>query len=207
MIKFYVKNLLSCATQFTAEIDCDETEIMSVKLGLAVKWGIKNKAVLRGANLEYANLEGADLRGVDFSGVNLKGANLKGANLEGAYIEGANLEGANLRGANLEGALEIPKINDIHQKVAEAVGDEGNLLDMSDWHNGCGTKHCRAGWVVTLAGEAGKKLEDQIGTPAAAYCIYRESDPTIKSMPDFYCDDEAAMKDILDCAEREREKA
>ena len=78
---------------------------------------------------------------------------------------------------------------------------------MSNWHHECGTKHCRAGWVVTLAGEPGKKLEDQIGTPAAAYCIYRESDPTIKSMPDFYCDDEAAMKDILDCAEREREAA
>ena len=182
MIKFEIRNRFTGNIQFTAEIDCSDDEKESIKLGLAVKWAFKNSVDLIGANLERANLIGA--------------------NLERANLEGANLEGVNLEGVNLE---DGPVIENIHQKVHEAVKG-GKALDMGNWHNDCGTKHCRAGWVVTLAGKEGRELEEKIGTPAAAYVIYRSSDPGIKVMPDFYCSDEEAMEDIVACAEREKEK-
>ena len=66
MLKLEVKSRWSGAVQFTAEIDCDESASHSVKLGLAVKWGIKNGADLSGADLRDAYLRGADLRGAKF---------------------------------------------------------------------------------------------------------------------------------------------
>ena len=86
------------------------------------------------------------------------GADLKGADLKGAYLKGAYLKGAYWG--------EPPVIENIHQAVYAAASKEG-ALDMGNWHQDghCGTTHCRAGWVTHLAGEAGKELEDQIGTP------------------------------------------
>ena len=99
---------------YTAEIECEETDTQSVKLGLAVEWAVKKGAYLEGANLRGANLNGANLNGANLNGANLYGADLEDANLEdadlrgadlrGAYLNGANLYGANLRGANLNGA-------------------------------------------------------------------------------------------------------
>ncbi len=66
---------------------------------------------------------------------------------------------------------------------------------MDEWHT-CKTTHCRAGWIVTLAGAAGKMLEAVVGTPNAAALIYQASDPTISKVPDFYCDNDSAMEDI-----------
>ena len=77
---------------------------------------------------------------------------------------------------------------------------------MGDWHR-CETTHCRAGWVTTLAGEEGKKLEREIGTPAAATLIYLASDPNIERFPNFYCGDAEALADMKACAEREAAKA
>jgi uncharacterized protein YjbI with pentapeptide repeats len=119
MLKFEVKSRWSGEVKFTAEIDCNESASHSVKLGLAVRWALKNDADLsgadlrgadlRGADLSYANLRGANLSGANLSGADLSGANLSGANLSGAYLRGAylsyaNLSGANLSGANLSGA-------------------------------------------------------------------------------------------------------
>jgi hypothetical protein len=47
-------------------------------------------------------------------------------------------------------------------------------LNMGDWHS-CNTTHCRGGWVVHKAGEAGYALERFHGTLLAAQLIYRES--------------------------------
>ena len=117
-MKFEVKNRFSGNVQFIAEIDTD-SELNSVRLGLAVKWARGNGANLSGADLRGADLSGADLRGADLrdaylsganlSGADLRGANLSGANLRGAdlrdaYLSDANLSGADLRGANLRGA-------------------------------------------------------------------------------------------------------
>ena len=73
---------------------------------------------------------------------------------------------------------------------------------MGDWHT-CDTTHCRAGWVVTLAGEAGKALEQFFDTPLAAALIYRESSPHKVSMARFFDDNEAAMADMRRMAELE----
>jgi len=69
----------------------------------------------------------------------------------------------------------IPVIKDIHQKIFEAVSQPA-ALDMSTWHT-CDTTHCRAGWVVTLAGEEGRVLERHTSTQFAAMQIYKASSP------------------------------
>jgi hypothetical protein len=82
-----------------------------------------------------------------------------------------------------------------------------NALDMSAWHR-CETTHCRAGWVVTLAGEAGKRLEEQTSAEFAAKMIYHASCPEIPVSPvRFFETDEKAMADIERCAEEEAKLA
>jgi uncharacterized protein YjbI with pentapeptide repeats len=118
-MKFEIKNRFTGAVQVTAEIECDEDESVSIKLGLAVKWAVNARANLAdanladadladadlaGANLAGANLAGADLADADLAGANLAGANLADADLADADLAGANLAGANLAGANLAGA-------------------------------------------------------------------------------------------------------
>jgi hypothetical protein len=90
----------------------------------------------------------------------------------------------------------------IHRAVYVAASGE-NALDMSHWHNSCGTAHCRAGWVVTLAGDEGKLLEDYWGTPHAAWLIYKASDPSIKAYPDFYTTNDHALADMKRLADAE----
>jgi hypothetical protein len=91
-----------------------------------------------------------------------------------------------------------PVIPDIHHAVYEAAS-QPNALDMSQWH--CGTTHCRAGWVVTLAGDAGKELEAATSTPFAAMQIYRASDPTW-AMSDFFASNADALADMKRLAEQ-----
>mgnify|MGYP001363753352 CR=1 FL=1 len=137
-----------------------------------------------------------------------KGANLRGVDLGGADLRGADLGGADLGGADLRGAFAgCPvKIENIHQRVFEAASAEG-ALDMGTWHV-CDTTHCRAGWVVHLAGEAGYALEWALGgsTASAAAMIYLASDPTLEKIPDFYCSNEAALADMERMAALERER-
>ena len=180
-----IKNRWSGKVQFTAEIECEADATAGVKkMGLAVRWA-------------YGS-------GADLSGAVLRGADLSGAVLSVAVLSVADLRAADLRGAVLCGAVlrDAPKIENIHQTVYAAASAE-KALDMSDWHSPCGTSHCRAGWVVTLAGEAGKTLEDRIGTRAAASLIYLASDPKLERFPDFYCDNASALADMKERAEKE----
>ncbi len=218
---FEVKNRRSNEVQFIAKIDKSDSSD-NIKLGLAVKWGFKSGANLRDANLWGANLLGADLLGADLRGANLRDTNFQGANLRDADLRGADLRGANLRdadlrdadlqGADLRGAnfrdanlrdadlgLRVPTIKNIHQAVSGAVNEEN--LDMRTWH--CRTSHCRAGWVVTLAGKQGSDLETRTSTEIAATLIYWKSDPDLKRIPNFYSSDEDALRDIRDMAKSE----
>lgn len=157
---------------------------------------------MRGVDLSNANIRDANWRTVDLTDAKLCGANLSGASLRGADMSGVNLVGANLEGIDLR---DCPvKINNIHQTIY-AVASQDGCLDMSTWH--CGTAHCRAGWVVTLAGEGGNALEWTYGTSAAASIIYIASDLTLKRVPDFYCDNETALADMKRLAELEAERA
>ncbi len=81
--------------------------------------------------------------------------------------------------------------------------NQPNAFNMSKWHT-CETTHCRAGWVVQLAGEAGKALELYHNTPLAAQLIYLESSPLLPvSPPRFYENNETAMADMKRMAELE----
>ena len=50
-MKFEIKNRFTAAVMFTAEIDCAEDALTSIKLGLAVRLAVKSGAYLSGANL------------------------------------------------------------------------------------------------------------------------------------------------------------
>ena len=93
--------------------------------------------------------------------------------------------------------MSVPAIQDIHKAVYEAASQPG-ALEMSGWH--CGTTHCRAGWVVALAGEAGKKLEAFHNTELAAMLIYKESGYPINPAR-FYDSNEDALADMKRLAE------
>ena len=96
----------------------------------------------------------------------------------------------------------IPVIPNIHGALLDAVKSKPGYLEMGAWHT-CETTHCRAGWITTLAGEAGKKLEDQTSTEFAAMQIYKASSPIRVSPVRFYETNEVAMRDIERCAEEE----
>jgi len=96
----------------------------------------------------------------------------------------------------------IPKIENIHQSVLDAVS-KPDAFDMSDWHS-CDTKHCRAGWVVHLAGQPGYDLEKQTNTVFAALQIYKASSEIRVSPSKFYGSNELALQDIKRCAEEEQ---
>jgi hypothetical protein len=72
---------------------------------------------------------------------------------------------------------------------------------MRTWHT-CETTHCRAGWVTTLAGEAGKELERRTDPLFAAMQIYEASGYLISPVR-FYDSDEKAMEDMRKLAEAE----
>jgi hypothetical protein len=173
-------------------------------------------ALLEGANLKGANLEGADLRradlrvaylygaylqGADLRRADLQGADLRGADLEGARLEGANLRGARLgailQGANLQGAIGLPYapvVDDLDAKILAMVDgpDAHGSLDMTLWHT-CETTHCRAGWAIHLAGEAGYDLESRLGSATAGSLIYYASTGRV---PDFYATTDEALADL-----------
>jgi len=74
---------------------------------------------------------------------------------------------------------------------------------MRSWHT-CETTHCRAGWVVALAGENGKELQTQISTPLAAMVIYRASSDIKVSLNMFFVSNEEALQDMKRCADLEK---
>src|SRR4030067_1003391 len=61
-MKFEIKHRWTGNIVFTAEIECDENEEYGVKLGLAIKLAVKNRARLDGASLDDASLVRARLR-------------------------------------------------------------------------------------------------------------------------------------------------
>jgi hypothetical protein len=90
----------------------------------------------------------------------------------------------------------VPVVPDIDAAILAAITDGGGL-DMKKWH--CGTTHCRAGWAIHLAGEAGYELKRLIGPLEAGAAIYRRSRPG-KRIPNFFAPRQAALEDIRRCA-------
>ena len=88
---------------------------------------------------------------------------------------------------------EIPVIPNIHTAIYEAAS-KPNAFDMGDFHS-CGTKHCRAGWAIHLAGEAGYALERATSATFAAMRIYEASGYLISPVRFFETND-GAMADM-----------
>ena len=93
----------------------------------------------------------------------------------------------------------VPSIENIHKAVYAAVTAPTHKLEMGNWHR-CDTTHCRAGWVVHLAGPAGYALERFHNTELAAMLIYRESGYYINPAR-FYDSNQAALDDMKKLAE------
>jgi hypothetical protein len=93
----------------------------------------------------------------------------------------------------------VPKIENIDKVVYEACS-KPDALNMDTWHT-CETTHCRAGWVVHLAGKEGKELEMFHNTLLAAQLIYLESGSPINPCR-FFDKNEDAMADMKMRAEK-----
>lgn len=169
--------------------------------------------VFRGADLREANLRGANLKDADLSITDLRGTDLRGANLDGVCLRGANLKGAYLGGATLRNVNFdeyglVPIVEQLDSKVLEAITTEGGCLYMEDWHGTppsapmCGSTHCRAGWALHLAGDAGYALEREVGPGVAGALIYAKS--TGRAVPDFFTSNKDALEDIVRCAALEQ---
>jgi Pentapeptide repeats (8 copies) len=181
-------------------------------------------ADLAGADLADADLAGADLAGANLAGAYLADANLAGANLAGAYLADAYLADARNVPAGTEVTdppepyvrnpptatlaaraeryrqrhPEVPVVEALDRRILDAVTVGGGTLDMGSWHSEtCQTTHCRAGWAITLAGEAGAALEKQHGPQRAGAMIYRAS---TGRAPFFFARTDDALEDIKRCA-------
>lgn len=73
---------------------------------------------------------------------------------------------------------------------------------MAKWHS-CENTHCWAGWVVTLAGDEGKKLEAFFETPLAAMKILDASSPLRVSLVRFFEKNGDALREMKKLAKQE----
>jgi hypothetical protein len=183
-------------------------------------------ANLADANLARANLADAYLADANLADANLAGANLAGANLADANLADANLADARnvpmvspvdpaavpyqrattpqeqaARAADRaaryrERHPEVPVVPHLDRKILDVVEAGTGRLDMSQWHT-CETTHCRAGWAIRFAGEAGAALEAEYGPHRAGSMIYRASTGRV---PHFFATTERALEDIRACA-------
>lgn len=184
-------------------------------------------ADLAGAYLARAYLARADLAGAYLAGAYLAGADLADADLAGANLAGAYLAGAKgltpapadpaapyvrpttpeaVKAARRERMLkyrarnpDVPVVEGLDAKILESVTTGAGRLEMSTWHS-CGTTHCRGGWAIVHAGEAGAKLEAQYDSQQAATMIYRASTGRV---PHFFATNERALEDIRACAKEQ----
>ena len=131
-------------------------------------------------------------------------ANLTGANLTDAYLEGTKNvpvisetpDHASVAREYRARHPDVPVIVDLDAKILAAIETGGGVLDMRNWHT-CATTHCRAGWAIHLAGEAGYALERRYGPECAAVMIYRASTGRV---PNFFATTDEALEDIRRCA-------
>ena len=78
---------------------------------------------------------------------------------------------------------------------------------MRAWHT-CEKTHCRAGWIVALAGEEGRVLERRFDTALAAMMISDASAPGYEISPcRFFDDNEKALEDMRETAAAEENRA
>ena len=167
---FPVRNQWTNKVQFKALITCAPDASVSIKLGLAVRWGRDNDASLRDADLRDADLRGADLRGADLSD-----ADLSDAVLSDAVLIGADLRGADLRDADLS-----EQKNDFFDILLRAQGEIAGLraalvagrVDGSTYEGECA---CLVGTIAHVRGgqydALGNGLKPDASRPAERWFL------------------------------------
>ena len=166
--------------------DLRGTDLRGAKLSGPDLRGLSSSADLRNADLRETDLRETDLRNADLSNAILRSAAMFMADLRNAYLSGADLRGA----TDLPAAPVIPNID--AAILAEIVA--GGVIDMDNWHT-CETTHCRAGWAIYLADEAGAALERRYGTNVAGALIYAASRPNNR-VPNWFASAEEALADL-----------
>lgn len=169
------------------------------------RFGSANESLLaRGTSFDGAWLRSSCFYAVDLSDTTFRHTMLRGARFEACLLRNADFSevdglhfthfpSSNLEGAKFPSNLSVPRIENIDRAVYTATTQPGCGLGMGDWHQPCGTVHCWAGWVTTLAGPAGARLEHMLGTDAAASLIYAASGS--HPVPNWYMrDDDEALE-------------
>jgi len=155
MIKFDVLNRFSGEIQFTAEIDCADSEPHSWKLRLAVQWAIKTGADLSDTDLSGADLSDTDLCGADLSGAKLRRAKLSGADLCDTDLSGADLSGAKLRRAKEDFLREVLKMPGELEFLRDAI--RNGKINGSVYEGECA---CLAGTLSKATGKSWSIFKD-----------------------------------------------
>ena len=181
------------------ETDLRETDLRNAYLRNAdLRSAAMNMADLRGTDLRGAKLSGTDLSGADLRETDLRETDLRNADLSNAILRSAamfmaDLRNAYLSGADLRGATDLPAAPVIPNIDAAILAEivAGGVIDMDNWHT-CETTHCRAGWAIHLADEAGAALEREYGANVAGALIYAASRPNNR-VPNWFASAEEAL--------------
>ena len=122
-----------------------------------------------------------------------------GRQLEAAPIPKTGAEFCDFNGISQGAAF---KVENIDSKIYESIESGKGKLDMRYWHgkevnadNWCNTTHCRAGYAICLAGQAGFDLEKKYGAEMAGKMIYAVSRPD-QELPDFHDSNESVMEEL-----------
>lgn len=90
--------------------------------------------------------------------------------------------------------IVVPVVPGLDGVILAQVEARPDTFSMEEFEtpaiDGCETTHCRAGWAVHFAGEAGRVLKRLYGYGIAGALIYAKSCPGLP-VPDFYSDAES----------------
>ena len=126
MIEFDILARFSDEVNFTAEIDCAEDAPYSVKLGLAVKWGVEHDADLSNADLSNADLSNADLSNTNLWNTSLRSADLWNTNGLNKYVKCIQVETYAIAYTS-----EVMQIGCERHNISEWAGfDDKRILEM-----------------------------------------------------------------------------
>ena len=168
------------------------------------------KSELQNANFHCATFSnvffiGCDLRRVSFSSVPMDKVSFKDCNLEGANFQDALLFGCSFGGSRMRGtkfSISVPKIDNIHQTLADLVGTNWSSLHNGNWKKAIKTGYSLTDFIFMITGEAGKLLKAYLGPDAAAALIYQASDPGLERIPSSFELSPSAIEDIQKRASR-----
>lgn len=164
-----------------------------------------NEVSLDNSRFDNCNFYKANLNHSSFLNCTINGGNFVEAELSDVIVKGSDLLGPESAQSLINKGITTfpPSVDFIHQKVLHNAKIGG--LDMGDFHT-CDTTHCIAGWAIHLAGDKGYYAEQKLDPENAGAMIYLASDRQLEKIPNFYTDDESAMRELEYLAAKEIEE-